>query len=51
LVNGVAGSGRSHLKDETDFLPQLTAAPCFGLVRQAIGADNEHPGYTDVLSR
>jgi len=50
LVNGVAGPGRSHLKDETDFLAAAHngTLPSVSFVKP-IGADNEHPGYTDVL--
>jgi acid phosphatase len=50
LVNGVAGPGRSHLRDETEF---ITAAkngtlPAVSFVKP-IGNDNEHPGYTNLL--
>ena len=42
--------GRSHLKDETDFIAAAQAGtlPAVSFVKP-IGADNEHPGYTDVL--
>jgi acid phosphatase len=50
LVNGVAGPGRSHLKDETDFIAAAKAGtlPAVSFVKP-IGNDNEHPGYTDLL--
>ena len=50
LVNGVAGPGRSHLKDETDFISaaQHGTLPAVSFVKP-VGADNEHPGYTDLL--
>jgi len=50
LVNGVAGPGRSHLQDETAFVTaaQNGTLPAVSFVKP-IGADNEHPGYTDVL--
>ncbi len=43
--------GRSHLKDETDFIAAARAGtlPAVSFVKP-IGADNEHPGYTDVLT-
>ncbi len=42
--------GRSHLKDETDFIAAAQAGtlPAVSFVKP-IGADNEHPGYTNVL--
>jgi acid phosphatase len=43
--------GRTHLKDEIDFIAAAKAGtlPAVSFVKP-IGADNEHPGYTDVLS-
>src|SRR6266576_2928172 len=43
-------AGRAHLKDETDFIAAAQAGtlPAVSFVKP-IGADNEHPGYTDVL--
>ena len=42
--------GRAHLQDETDFIAAAKAGtlPAVSFVKP-IGADNEHPGYTDVL--
>jgi phospholipase C len=42
--------GRSHLKDEQDFLAAAAAGtlPAVSFVKP-VGIDNEHPGYTDVL--
>jgi phospholipase C len=42
--------GRSHLKDEKDFLAaaQSGMLPPVSFVKP-VGIDNEHPGYTDVL--
>jgi phospholipase C len=50
LVNGVAGPGRSHLKDEADFIAAAHTGtlPAVSFVKP-VGVDNEHPGYTDVL--
>jgi phospholipase C len=50
LVNGVAGPGRVHLKDEADFIAaaQNGTLPAVSYVKP-IGADNEHPGYANVL--
>jgi acid phosphatase len=41
---------RAHLQDETDFITaaQEGTLPAVSFVKP-IGADNEHPGYTDVL--
>src|SRR3981081_3976256 len=46
----VGTPGRAHLKDETDFIAAAKAGtlPAVSFVKP-IGADNEHPGYTDVL--
>ncbi len=43
--------GRSHLKDETAFIAAAQAGtlPAVSFVKP-IGADNEHPGYADVLT-
>jgi phospholipase C len=43
-------AGRAHLKDETDFVAAAGAGtlPAVSFVKP-IGADNEHPGYTNVL--
>ena len=43
-------AGRAHLKDETDFIAAARAGtlPAVSFVKP-IGADNEHPGYTDVI--
>ena len=42
--------GRAHLKDETDFIASARAGtlPAVSFVKP-IGADNEHPGYTDLI--
>jgi phospholipase C len=50
LVNGVAGPGRSHLKDETEFIAaaQNGTLPAVSFVKP-VGYDNEHPGYTNLL--
>jgi len=50
LVNGVAGPGRVHLRDETDFIAEAQngTLPAVSFVKP-IGPDNEHPGYTNVL--
>jgi phospholipase C len=50
LVNGVAGPGRSHLKDEIDFMAAAKngTLPAVSFVKP-VGVDNEHPGYTDLL--
>jgi phospholipase C len=44
-------AGRTHLQDETDFIAAATAGtlPAVSFVKP-IGADNEHPGYTDLLT-
>ena len=43
--------GRSHLKDETDFVTAAKAGtlPAVSFVKPD-GVDNEHPNYTDVLT-
>ncbi|HEV2036506.1 MAG TPA: acid phosphatase [Candidatus Dormibacteraeota bacterium] len=43
--------GRAHLKDETDFIAAARAGtlPAVSFVKP-IGADNEHPGYTDLIT-
>ncbi len=43
--------GRAHLKDETDFIAAAKAGtlPAVSFVKP-IGADNEHPGYTDLIT-
>jgi acid phosphatase len=43
--------GRSHLKDEKDFLASAAngTLPAVSFVKP-MGPDNEHPGYTDVTS-
>lgn len=45
------GPGRSHLKDETDFVAAANAGtlPAVSFVKP-IGANNEHPGYTDLTT-
>src|SRR5580700_10004575 len=45
------GPGRSHLKDETDFVAAAKAGtlPAVSFVKPD-GVDNEHPQYTDVLT-
>jgi phospholipase C len=42
--------GRTHLKDETDFIAAAKAGtlPAVSFVKP-IGADNEHPGYTNIV--
>ena len=42
--------GRVHLKDEADFITAARAGtlPAVSFIKP-IGADNEHPGYTDVI--
>ena len=44
-------AGRSHLQDETDFIAAARAGtlPAVSFVKP-IGADNEHPGYADVIT-
>ena len=44
------GAGRAHLKDEADFIAAAQAGtlPAVSFVKP-IGADNEHPGYTNLL--
>jgi acid phosphatase len=48
---GPGTPGRAHLKDEADFLADLRAGrlPPVAFVKP-IGAVNEHPGYTDLMS-
>jgi acid phosphatase len=43
--------GRAHLQDETDFIAAAQAGtlPAVSFVKP-IGADNEHPGYTDLIT-
>ena len=43
--------GREHLQDETNFIAAAKAGtlPAVSFVKP-IGADNEHPGYTDILT-
>jgi phospholipase C len=43
--------GRSHLKDEMDFLADLKAGrlPAVSFVKP-VGLENEHPGYTSVTA-
>jgi len=43
--------GRSHLKDEADFVAAINAGtlPAVSFVKPA-GIDNEHPNYTNVLA-
>ena len=43
--------GRAHLKDETDFIAAANAGtlPAVSFVKP-IGADNEHPGYADLIT-
>jgi phospholipase C len=43
--------GRSHLKDEVDFVAAAKAGslPAVSFVKP-VGVDNEHPNYTDVLT-
>ncbi|HEV2027455.1 MAG TPA: alkaline phosphatase family protein [Candidatus Dormibacteraeota bacterium] len=47
----VGTPGREHLKDETDFIAAAKAGtlPAVSFVKP-IGTDNEHPGYTDLLT-
>ena len=49
-ANYAATPGRNHLKDELDFIAAARAGtlPAVSFVKP-IGADNEHPGYTDVI--
>jgi phospholipase C len=49
-ANGTAAKAE-HLKDEQDFLAALAAnqLPAVAFVKP-LGIDNEHPGYTDVLT-
>jgi acid phosphatase len=44
-------AGRTHLKDETDFFAAATAGnlPAVSFVKP-VGVNNEHPGYTDLLT-
>jgi acid phosphatase len=45
------GSGRSHLKDEKDFLAAASSGTLAAVsFVKPMGAENEHPGYTDVTS-
>jgi acid phosphatase len=46
---GPAGTGRSHLRDESEFIAAARAGdlPAVSFVKP-IGAENEHPGYADV---
>jgi acid phosphatase len=50
VINGVAQPGRVHLKDEADFIAAAHngTLPAVSFVKP-IGADNEHPGYTDLV--
>jgi phospholipase C len=43
--------GRAHLKDETDFVAAAKAGtlPSVSFVKP-VGVNNEHPGYTDLLT-
>ncbi|HLQ14242.1 MAG TPA: acid phosphatase [Candidatus Eisenbacteria bacterium] len=43
--------GRAHLKDETDFFAAARAGtlPAVSFVKP-VGVNNEHPGYTDLLT-
>jgi acid phosphatase len=45
------GPGRAHLQDEVDILSQASAGtlPAVSFVKP-LGEDNEHPGYTNVLT-
>jgi phospholipase C len=47
----VGTPGREHLQDETNFIAAAKAGtlPAVSFVKP-IGTDNEHPGYTDVLT-
>ncbi len=46
---GPGQPGRSHLKDEQDFLADLRAGQLPGVsFVKPIGQENEHPGYTNV---
>jgi acid phosphatase len=47
----VGTPGREHLQDETNFIAAAKAGtlPAVSFVKP-IGADNEHPGYTDILT-
>jgi acid phosphatase len=49
-ANYAAAPGRNHLKDELDFVAAAEAGtlPAVSFVKP-IGADNEHPGYTDLI--
>ena len=49
-ADGTAAKAQ-HLKDETDFMRPRSAGtlPAVSFVKP-IGADNEHPGYTDLLT-
>jgi acid phosphatase len=48
---GPAGPGRSHLRDESEFIAAARAGdlPAVSFVKP-IGAENEHPGYADVAT-
>jgi phospholipase C len=48
-ANGTPGQA-AHLKDETDFLNDLTTGqlPAVSFVKP-LGQDNEHPGYTNLI--
>src|SRR6266540_1919292 len=48
---GPGQPGRSHLKDEQDFLADLRAGdlPAVSFVKP-VGEENEHPGYTNVTT-
>ena len=50
LADGTAAKAE-HLKDEQDFLAALTsgALPAVSFIKP-VGANNEHPGYTDVIT-
>jgi acid phosphatase len=47
----VGTPGREHLQDETNFIAAAKAGtlPAVSFVKP-IGTDNEHPGYTDILT-
>jgi phospholipase C len=45
------GSGRAHLQDETNFIAAAQAGtlPAVSFVKP-LGVNNEHPGYTDLIT-
>jgi acid phosphatase len=50
-ANYATNPGRSHLRDETEFIAAAKAGtlPAVSFVKP-IGTNNEHPGYTDLIT-